>query len=223
MNEKEVIHFLKDHTTFFHEHLDLLEDLSVPHPFDSNKVVSLLERQVHLLRTSTQEYKQQFQCLIQVARDNDIVVQRSKKIVLAGVSCANLDDFAMMFDDVMRNDFAIQHYSILLFSDNPLDTNIPVYSLLKTMPTLGALLASADRYHEKLSNSERQYLFPGKMSAAKAFAVFPLVYRHQGREHYLGVFALASDDEHHFCRDKKCLSLDYFSELLSLILIRLML
>ncbi len=223
MKEKEVINFLKDHPNFFHKHLDLLKELNVPHPFDSNKVVSLLERQVHLLRTSTAEYKQQFQCLIQIARDNETIVQRSKKIVLAGTDCANLDDFAIMFDDVMRNDFDIKHYSILLFSDNPLDTNIPVYSLSKTMSALGLLLANADRYHAKLSNAEIQYLFPDGVSVAKAFAVFPLLYRYQGSEHYLGVFALASDDEYHFSRNKKRLSLDYFSELLSSILIRLML
>lgn len=222
MNEKEVAEFLRRHTTFFHGHLDLLEELSVPHPVDSDKVVSLLERQVGLLRSSTEEYKQQFKSLVQAARDNSVIVHRSKKIVSASMDCDSVDDFLAILDDIMRNDFSIQHHSILLFSETFLDINVPVSSLSEARAEFKIAFSGKQKYYKSLTDKEKNYLFSGKSFEAQSFAAFPLIYHYQGRECYLGLFALASEDENYFYDNKTRLSLDYFSELLSLILIRLM-
>lgn len=223
MKESEVVRFLEEHPDFFHEHLELLEKLSVPHPLNSAKTVSLIERQVHLLRTSTASYKQEFQRLVQAARENESIILRSKKIISAGMSCSTLDDFAILLDDVMRKDFMIESYALTLFSEQGLDTNIPVCSLAGLTPSLKDKMIRTDHYFDSLSTIELQSLFPNGVDNAKVFAIFPLLYRHQGIDHYLGVLALSSEDECRFQREKNTLSLEYFSDLLSSILIRLML
>lgn len=223
MKEDEVVEFLKQRPDFFRDHLPLLEELYVPHPLEEGKVISLLERQVELLRNSTADYKKQFQSLVQTARQSDVIVQRSKKVVSESMHCASLDDFSIMVDGVVRNEFAIDHHAILLFSDNPLDTNIPVVSLSSAMTLFGKRLTDRSRCYDELSYRQVRELFPYGIEGRNSFATFPLSYHHQGKEYYLGMLALGSKTDNYFLDNKSLLSLDYFSELLSLILIRLML
>lgn len=223
MEEEAVVSFLKDHPTFFHKHLTLLEELSVPHPLNTHKVISLIERQVSLLRTSTEGYKQEFQRLVQAARDNEITIQRSKKIVSTGMNCTSLDDFSILLDDVIRNDFLIENHSLILFSNYGLDTNIPTQPFNAFMLVFKKRWAKENPYYDDLSDLEIQTLFSHDVNGANSFAIMPLLYRHQGVDQYLGVLTLASQDKDRFKREKNVLSLDYFSELFSVILQRLML
>ncbi|TBR44371.1 DUF484 family protein [Marinomonas agarivorans] len=223
MQEKDVITFLQQNPDFFQHHSELLETLHVPHPHQAEKVVSLIEKQVALLRQSTDDYKKQFQGLVKSARESNLVVQRSKKIVAASMHCASLDDFSIMLDDVLRKDFQIDHHSLLLFSDNQLDTNVLVSPLKEAMSLLGERLTNQGQFYDALSYRQARFLFPHGVDSAQSFITLPLSYCYQGKSYYLGVLTLASDKENYFQKNKTVLSLDYFAELLSIILIRLML
>lgn len=223
MQEQDVIEFLKQNPDFFLRHSELLEELRVPHLHQTENVVSLIERQVSLLRISTAEYKKQFQGLVQSARESDLIVQKSKKIVAASMHCTNLDDFAIMLDDVLRKDFQVEHHSLLLFSDNQLDTNITTCSLAEGQSLLGTRLTDKRCYYDDLSYRQVRELFPYGAKQAQSFASFPLSYHHQGKIYHLGILVLASDKIDYFQKNKTVLAFDYFAQLFSVILIRLML
>lgn len=224
MEEHDVIKYLAKHPTFFQNHVELLETLSIPHPLGSGNAISLIEKQVQLLRTSTDDYKKEFQSLVKAARGNEMIVQRSKKIVVAGMHCANLDDFSILLDDVIRNDFAISNHTILLFSDNPIDTNIQTRPVAQSLSIFGNRLSKEDKRYDVIPYKEMRMLFPdGVPKALSSFATYPLSYRHQGAEYYLGMLVLAHEKEGYFQQGKQQLALDYFAQLFSSILIRLML
>lgn len=222
MSEASVIEFLKANPKFFHNHLDLLETLDVPHAVTANNTVSLIERQVFLLRKSAEDYKSQFERLVDVARENESIMHKSRRLVLAGMVCTSLDEFAIMLDDAMRDDFNIKLHSVVLFSDKSLDTNIRVTPIHEAGPVLKEVLLNTGCYCGALSVDEANYLFQSQADQVMSSAVLPLVSHFQGADRYIGVVALGSDELDKFKREKGVMFLEYLSEILSAILIRLL-
>jgi uncharacterized protein YigA (DUF484 family) len=67
--EEAVARYLEDHPDFFLTHGALLEGLQIPHR-DSAGAVSLIERQVRVLRERNQALQDQLRELIEIAREN---------------------------------------------------------------------------------------------------------------------------------------------------------
>ena len=221
MNDTDVANYLTENPDFFQRHLELLDGLQIPHPTNGG-AISLLERQVILLRKSAEEHKGQFERLVHVARDNEAIMQKSRRLVLAGLTCANLDDFAVIVDDAVRNDFDIPFHSLILFSDKALDANVRVTKLSDAEPVLKEVLLKNGCYCGVLSVAEAEYLFESHCDDIMSSAVLPLVSRCSGSDEYIGVLALGSRSLDKFSRENGTLFLEYLSELLSAILLRLM-
>ena len=73
--------FLEQHPDFLVEHPDLLETLQVPHGLDG-PAVSLVERQVQVLRDRQAESRQRLAELVRNARDNEALVGRVHALAL---------------------------------------------------------------------------------------------------------------------------------------------
>lgn len=86
----DVEEYLQRHPDFFHQHLGLLEILKVPHP--SGVAVSLVSRQLDLLRTRNRRIQVQLNDIVQIARDNDSLHQRLHKLTLALLDATNMED-----------------------------------------------------------------------------------------------------------------------------------
>src|SRR3569833_1590329 len=68
--------YLRNNPEFFNTHARLLAELRVPH--QAYGAVSLIERQLTVLRDQNLELKRQLQALVQVARDNDRLNDRNQ-------------------------------------------------------------------------------------------------------------------------------------------------
>jgi len=86
----EVEVFLRRHPDFFHDRLDLLETLNVPHP--CGEAVSLVSRQISLLRDRNRQLDSQIKDILQIARDNDALHQRIHQLTLTLLDASTLDD-----------------------------------------------------------------------------------------------------------------------------------
>ena len=80
-SRQQVIDYLRRHRDFFLEQDDLLMELSLPHP--SGKAVSLLERQVTLLRDRSRDAQHKLSSLLINARNNDQLFAITGDLVLA--------------------------------------------------------------------------------------------------------------------------------------------
>src|SRR5262245_9853300 len=80
LGAREVIEFLRANPTFLDQHPQLLSQLTIPHA--SGDAVSLLERQVAVLREDNSRLKRQFDELIRHARHNEQLTQRIHALVL---------------------------------------------------------------------------------------------------------------------------------------------
>ncbi len=65
----QVAGFLRAHPDFFDRHPVLLAELRIPHA--SGKAISLIERQVQVLREQNRQYKRKLIELVEIGREND--------------------------------------------------------------------------------------------------------------------------------------------------------
>ncbi|RDL42688.1 DUF484 domain-containing protein [Marinomonas piezotolerans] len=221
MKEEDVVRYLEKTPDFFERNPSLLEGLTIPHPLHGG-AISLLERQVSMLRKSTSDYRNQFERLVEVARENEGIMKKSRRLVVRCLSCESLDDFAAAVEDVMREEFSIDFLSLVLFSDTEFDSSIRTASWSSSEPILKEMLSHSGCYCGVLSVEESEFLFQEQSDAVMSSAILPLVSREGGQVVYHGVLALGSNRLRHFDKDKGSLFLDFLSDLLSALLLRLM-
>ncbi len=73
--EEAVTRFLSENPDFFIHHPELLADISIPHP-DTGRAISLIERQVGVLRDQTCQQERQLRELVSNARENEVLSER---------------------------------------------------------------------------------------------------------------------------------------------------
>ncbi|MGH1537699.1 MAG: DUF484 family protein [Gammaproteobacteria bacterium] len=112
-----VARYLRTHSDFFTHHPDLIETLAIPH--ETGVAVSLVERQVELLRNKNKELDQKLHQLIKVAKDNEKVSHRLHAITLGLVSIRGFDDTLEGIHELMHADFPGTKVNMRLFDVLP--------------------------------------------------------------------------------------------------------
>ena len=100
LSEQAVQDYLEAHPDFFENNAALLSSLRVPH--GSGAAVSLVERQVSVLRQKELKLERQLKELISVARDNDVLDRVVRGDVFQGVGSRN--EQIRSFSDLDRSD-----------------------------------------------------------------------------------------------------------------------
>lgn len=118
MQDHTIVDYLRNNPEFFNTHGRLLADIRVPHQADG--AVSLIERQVTVLRDQNRELKRQLQALVQVARDNDTLNHRIQHFTLSLMEAKGLTATLRILDEGMREDFHADMLSLCLFRRLPL-------------------------------------------------------------------------------------------------------
>jgi uncharacterized protein YigA (DUF484 family) len=90
LSAEQVEQYLREHPEFFNDHLPLVASLRIPHA--AGPAVSLIERQVTVLRDQNQQYKRKLMDLVQVGRDNDALHRNLHQLTLALMRAGSLGD-----------------------------------------------------------------------------------------------------------------------------------
>ena len=99
----QVHDYLADHAEFFNDYPELLADLQLSHA--SGKAVSLIERQVQVLRDQNHELKQRLLELVNVARDNDRLNERLHHLTLELIGAGSLTELIDNLENQLRDEF----------------------------------------------------------------------------------------------------------------------
>lgn len=211
---EQVAAYLKRHPEFFCEHDDLLGELRIPH--HSGSAVSLVERQVSSLRERNNEARQRLNQLMEVARDNDRLFEKTRRLVLEILDTASLEDLVGTLEDRLRHEFKIPFVSLILFAEAPL----PVGRWLpfsEAQQAFGQLLDTQKTVFGVLRSHELEFLFPeAERSQIGSAAVVPL--SHAGHH---GILAIGSPDPQHYKNSMGTLFLNHLAEVLARVLPRL--
>ena len=214
---EQVADYLKQHPDFFVDRDDLLLSLTLPH--ERGVAISLVERQVALLRERNIELRRRLGKLVDVAHDNDRLLDKTRQLVLALMESQDLEQAREILRDGLAHDFNVDFHSLILFSEKehrlPVRVERPAYAkemLCDLMPTSsGANRVVCGRAREK----EQAFLFPNHHRQVGSVAVAMLNFPRP-----LGVLALGSRDENHFRAGMGTLFLSYISDILSRVVSR---
>lgn len=115
VTEQDVAEYLRDHPEFFSNHPDLVAEMMVPH--SSGEAVSLVEKQVSVLREQNEEVRKRLHELIEIARQNEELARRMHQLALTLMDAAEPKDiFSTLYDNLRRN-FHADHVIVRLFAD----------------------------------------------------------------------------------------------------------
>ena len=110
---EDVADFLSEHPEFFESHPQLATKLRIPH--SSGDAVSLIEKQVEILRKQNSQLERKLIDLIEVARANDAAVERIHQLVLVLMDAEDLPDLLHGLADRLRHRFGADAIRLILF------------------------------------------------------------------------------------------------------------
>lgn len=117
ITDEAVSGYLMRHPDFFVNHHDTLSRLRVPH--DSGSAVSLIEKQVSVLRGRCGYLEKSLRELIAVARQNESVHQRLHELTQNIISASNLDEIVTLTQQCLRESFHAEEVYIMLIAPAP--------------------------------------------------------------------------------------------------------
>jgi len=113
--EGEIAEYLRQHPDFFERHLPLLLRLKLPHP-SNGSTVSLVERQVAMLRQRNVELERQLKDLVAVAKANNELVDNIHRLSIKLMQTRGLEAKVVCLEDSLREDFAAERAVLVLFA-----------------------------------------------------------------------------------------------------------
>lgn len=196
-NADQVAQFLRANPDFFSAHAELLAELKIPH--ENGSAVSLVERQVTVLRERNVELRERLNSLLSIARDNDVIFDKTRTLVLALLEAPTLTDAAQALARSLLDDFSMAAMSLVLF-DTALDAVPPRVQLQDAAAAearMGALLKGRKVVCGVLRPEELAWLFGADADAVGSAAIVPLA--DHGAAHGLaGLLAIGARDPQHF-------------------------
>ncbi|MCG4452664.1 DUF484 family protein [Pseudomonas sp. MMS21-TM103] len=213
LDSATVADYLRLHPEFFVDHDELIPELRIPH--QRGDTISLVERQVKLLRERNIEMRHRLSQLMDVARDNDRLFDKTRRLVLDLLDAASLEEVVITVEDSLRHQFQVPFVSLILFSDSPLAVGRSVSSA-EAHQAIGGLLAGGKTICGVLREHELNFLF-GESEAKQVGSAAVVALSYQGLH---GVLAIGSVDPQHYKSSLGTLFLGYIAEVLARVLPR---
>ena len=211
ITEEQVAAYLKDNPAFFIDQDDLLAQLRIPHMRGST--ISLVERQVAVLRERNIDMRNRLAHLMDVARDNDRLFEKTKRLILEMLDAQTLDELIGVVDDSLRHSFMVPFVGLTLFSEGELSVGRS-QTLKAAQQHIGGLLAGGKALCGVLRATELEFLF-GKEQSIKIKSAAVIALDHHGVH---GVLAVGSPDQQHYSNSVDTLFLSYLADVLTRLL-----
>lgn len=206
----ETADYLRQHPEFFTEHLDLLESITVPHP--SGAAVSLVARQLDLLREKQKRLTNQLDGLVRIARDNDVLYHRIHQLTLTLLEANSVADVLASLDWGLHQYFQADFAAVRLLEPK-LEGAVSNLLVPRDSPEAAwceALLAQGQPVCGAPDPQHAAFLYGAEAQAVESQALVGL--QHAGVR---GLFAIGSRDPERFRADMGFVFLVQMSEILA--------
>ncbi len=213
----QVAEYLAENPDFFVGRDDLLLKLTLPH--QRGDAISLVERQVALLRERVLDYRHQLTHLSDNARDNEKLFQRLRTLVLSLLDCNDLVQLVDVISDSLGHEFGVDFHSLILFDDVPLNLPIRTEPLKQAVNALGSIMLSGKAICGQVTREKSDFLFQEQAGQVRSVAIIPLNYT-LSEPRQLGVLAMGGRDKRKFQASMGTVFISYLGDVLSRILAR---
>ena len=114
LSAAEVADYLRKNPQFFSEYQELLLELQIPHP--SGNAVSLVEKQLSVLREQNDQTSKKMHELIEIARQNEELARRMHKLALTLMDATDTREiFSTLYENLRRN-FRADKVAVRIFA-----------------------------------------------------------------------------------------------------------
>lgn len=212
LDENAIAAYLRAHPDFLSRYPELLETMELQHA--SGSAISLIERQVEILRGRSQRLEDRLSGLLEAARDNEKRATNVHRLARTLIRAPNLATAIMGLQQCMREDFGIDEVFVGIFA--PLLKRTDIDGLVR-LEQDGPIARSFDNFFRTkliecgpLAEAQGKLLFPKAAEMPKSAAIAPLE-----KEKNLGMLALGSKDPQRFQPRQGRLFLEMTAELVS--------
>jgi uncharacterized protein YigA (DUF484 family) len=212
LDEETVAAYLLARPDFLARRPELLEALELQHA--SGSAVSLIERQVEVLRGRSQRLEDRLVRLLDNARDNEKRATNVHRLARTLIRAPTLGAAVLGLQQCMREDFGINFVCVGILA--PLLKRTDIDGLFRLEPEGPVARAFDNFFRTKLiecgpiAETQARLLFPKSATLPQSAAVVPLE-----REKNIGMLVLASEDAQRFQPRQGRVFLDMTSELVS--------
>jgi hypothetical protein len=216
--ESAISDYLKSHPDFFERHPLILLGLKLPHR-TGGTAVSLVERQVSMLRQRNAQLERQFKDLVAVAKTNDALVEKIHQLGLKLMRASDLPARLEALETGLREDFGAERAVLVLFADRAPATAQREGFVRRLsaedadVKPFAAFLRAAKPRCGPLRDRQK-YIFERDADTVSSAALVPL-----GADASLGFLIIGSGDPDHFHPGKRMDFLARLGELLSVALV----
>jgi hypothetical protein len=200
LNDGNVSEYLQTYPDFFERNSQLLAKLRLPHVRDVASTVSLVERQVEVLRERNQSLERKLKELVDVARANDALADRIHRLSQRLIRAHTLAESIGAIETSLREDFDAMNSVLVLFIEQARSLESDMGRFLRVanpadqdMRTFESLLTSGKPRCGQVRDAQRDYLFGKDSVAIGSVALTPL-----GQKGALGILAIGASDAQRF-------------------------
>jgi uncharacterized protein YigA (DUF484 family) len=210
----QVIDFLRANPAFLDQHPQVLSQLSIPH--QSGDAISLLERQVAVLREDNGRFKRQLENLMHHARQNGELTRKVHALVLRLMNAVGPQAVFTSLEQCLVSDFGAEQVRCVIFADTSAIDAAALPQFVGRSSALraafAAVVASGQARCGALAPAQSEALFAAAAFSGSA-AIMPLV----GRQ-WDGIVVTASADTERYREDMGTEFLHYLRDVLALVI-----
>jgi uncharacterized protein len=222
LNDLSVAEYLQTYPDFFERNGNLFTKLRLPHLRDAGATVSLVERQVEVLRERNQSLERKLKELVDVARANDALADRIHRLSQRLIRAHNLLDTVNAIETSLREDFDAMHSVLVLFLEEARSLEATAGRFLRVdeptsadIKTFESLMQAGKPRCGQIRDTQRDYLFGKDSVEIGSVALTPL-----GPKGALGILAIGASDAERFHPAMSTEFLSRIGELVTYALVR---
>ena len=200
LTDASVADYLQIYPDFFERNSALLAKLRLPHLRDAGATVSLVERQVEVLRERNQALERKLKELVDVARANDALADRIHRLSQRLIRARTLLETINAMETSLREDFDAMHSVLVLFLEQARGLEPEAGRFLRSgnaadadIKTFESLMQSGKPRCGQIRDAQRDYLFGKDSVEIGSVALTPL-----GPKGELGILAIGASDAERF-------------------------
>jgi len=197
--EETIAAYLQANPDFFERHQPVLARMRLPHA-RSASTISLVERQVEVLREKNVELEDRIADFVRVARANDALAERIQRFTRRLLRAGSKIAIVQQIEASLREDFDAFHSTLILAGDTGAGFAGVAERFLRILPADDAqlrgfegLFTSGKPRCGQVRDTQREFLFGTDSAEIGSVALVPL-----GDHGSLGLLALGSHDRQRF-------------------------
>ncbi len=203
--EEMIASYLRQHPEFFLKQPDLLADLYLPH--STGVAISLVEKQVSILRQRQITLRGQLSQLISAAKQNDQLFSLTKSLVVKIIGTKDIETLCDILEKSFKSDFHVDDSALLLFADIMAGQEFSrrLVDRDDTFQRIGSLLDARQTVRGIMRPKEINFLFPNPSKKIESAAIISI----KSNDEIIGALAIGSTDQQRYNHSMGTMFLDF--------------